>query len=710
MGSRDEGWDWENEDEPEGQGKVPAATAHAAVLHPRSATHPDNGNWASQQRQKDRQSNEATSSGQLPQLQLPATNRSTPAQPRSSSSSSSAAAAPAAPASGPKASSGGLGLQGWGLPTGLSFAKDIGAKLQHVAQAAAHDAKQLAETIQQGLIDVAADSESDVERLARYQAPRGPDELPPPAPGAAPAAAPPGIVLAARGAGVAGGEDTEEAARRREAALRRLQGEDGVTAGLKAIDDSVEQLAAGAAKALGSLWGGIGAVARQVSTQVETATLGLAKDMEGATGTTASLQALRNAAEHLGQQLEKGLETVSRNVMEALEPLAGDPPGPRRPGDPAPPRERPAARDAGGFAHSFDLFGGAGALDELCELSNECSRVLNRARAALGPEKTSTMDETLTKLAPIFDADGARGSGGAGAGGSGSGENGDRAERRESEGYGPVVALVNRALKKAELMQSQLLAEAEQQQQEQERRRQEQEQKQQQRAPQQQQDEQRRGSSGGVSEIEPAESESGAGEGDEAGDGEGASGDAAEPEWAALWRAGAVRSLGEICSGQVMKLLQDAKSVAAPARSGRPSHDGVDWPEDDEQLALMLQREAKGMIADLREVGEAFTAPLLAPSAAQLPQAAALAAALETEVAQAVERVRDALREQLFVVLLGVLHRQGRLPARQRQVEEEFEAEAGKLEEGDPIAGEEGEGEQGQGQHHEKQHQGAKGE
>jgi hypothetical protein len=34
------------------------------------------------------------------------------------------------------------------------------------------------------------------------------------------------------------------------------------------IDDSVEQLAAGAAKALGSLWGGIGAVARTVTNQV----------------------------------------------------------------------------------------------------------------------------------------------------------------------------------------------------------------------------------------------------------------------------------------------------------------------------------------------------------------------------------------------------------------------------------------------------------
>jgi len=137
-------------------------------------------------------------------------------------------------------------LSGWGLPSGLGGLAHIGTKLQDAARAAAKETKQLAETLQQGLAEATADPESEVERLARYQAPPEPGEPRSRAPDAAPSTAaigrgapatPPGVVRAARGQGVGGGdgsEGPEEAARRRSEVLRRLEGEErGVAAGLK---------------------------------------------------------------------------------------------------------------------------------------------------------------------------------------------------------------------------------------------------------------------------------------------------------------------------------------------------------------------------------------------------------------------------------------------------------------------------------------------
>jgi hypothetical protein len=64
------------------------------------------------------------------------------------------------------------------------------------------------------------------------------------------------------------------------------------------------------------------------------------------------------------------------------------------------------------------------------------------------------------------------------------------------------------------------------------------------------------------------------------------------------------------------------------------------------------------MASDLSAVGDAFVSRLRAASSA-LPAAGALAGALSAERDNAVGRVRDALREMLFVVLLASLHREG---------------------------------------------------
>jgi hypothetical protein len=243
-------------------------------------------------------------------------------------------------------------------------------------------------------------------------------------------------------------------------------------------------------------------------------------------------------------------------VLGALEPLAA-------PGAGAATPAALGGAAEGGFARSFDLFGGAEALDELADLSNQCSRVLNRARATLGPEKTAHMDATISRLAPLFDLGvGAEGGGGGGAGPAEEGEG-------EEEGgcdYGPVLALVSKAERKADLMHAELLAAAA----EAEGRRLRKE----------EQQEGRGGSGGAVGgggaagggaqatapEIEPAGAAEGAAVQQQA---EGPSAGAAEeggPEWLALWRAAADRSLGEVCSGQVMLLLQDARSISALAR------------------------------------------------------------------------------------------------------------------------------------------------
>lgn len=49
----------------------------------------------------------------------------------------------------------------------------------------------------------------------------------------------------------------------------------------QAIDDQVEQLASGAAKALSSLWGGLSTVARGVAVKVEAATKEIAQEIVG---------------------------------------------------------------------------------------------------------------------------------------------------------------------------------------------------------------------------------------------------------------------------------------------------------------------------------------------------------------------------------------------------------------------------------------------
>jgi hypothetical protein len=130
-------------------------------------------------------------------------------------------------------------------------------------------------------------------------------------------------------------------------------------------------------------------------------------------------------------------------------------------------------------------------------------------------------------------------------------------------------------------------------------------------------------------------------------------------------------------------------------RYGKPLDDGFDWPADSEAAARLLQGQAVRMVEDLGAVGAAFAAPLQEVAAAvagagagtagaagaaaadgggagggeeagaagptPAARAANLAAQLGGERDQAAARVRDALRELLFVLVVVALHREGRL-------------------------------------------------
>lgn len=95
-------------------------------------------------------------------------------------------------------------------------------------------------------------------------------------------------------------------------------------------------------------------------------------------------------------------------------------------------------------------------------------------------------------------------------------------------------------------------------------------------------------------------------------------------------------------------------------RFGKPLDDGIEWPEDGEEAATLLRDQATSMAHDLADLAGAFIEPLEGVGE-DLPQAQALAEQLGGEREEAVARVRDALREQLAVLVLMVLHRDGRL-------------------------------------------------
>jgi hypothetical protein len=108
-----------------------------------------------------------------------------------------------------------------------------------------------------------------------------------------------------------------------------------------------------------------------------------------------------------------------------------------------------------------------------------------------------------------------------------------------------------------------------------------------------------------------------------------------------------------------------ARNKQTTHRFGRPLDDGISWPSDGAEAASMLRRQASGMVRDLGRVRESY-ASRLRGAAGSLPEAGELAAEVEREGVNAAARVRDALREMLFVVLLASLHREGRLAAQQR--------------------------------------------
>ncbi|KAF6253113.1 hypothetical protein COO60DRAFT_1628330 [Scenedesmus sp. NREL 46B-D3] len=178
----------------------------------------------------------------------------------------------------------------------------------------------------------------------------------------------------------------------------------------QAIDEQVDLIAASAAKALGSFWGGLNTVAKQsltvgaaLTAKVEAAAKEVAKELavgleegvqavggtDGAAAAAAGAPAagglfsLREAAGQLAARAERSLESAGRGAASLLDPQCSRELG----GSSGRQAMARAPSDwAATFDSCFELYGGAQAAEELEQLSSECAHICNRARATLQQE------------------------------------------------------------------------------------------------------------------------------------------------------------------------------------------------------------------------------------------------------------------------------------------------------------------------------------
>jgi hypothetical protein len=168
------------------------------------------------------------------------------------------------------------------------------------------------------------------------------------------------------------------------------------------------------------------------------------------------------------------------------------------------------------------------------------------------------MDETLSELAPIFDiltplpgdasaVDNGGGDAWDGGGSAAGAEQRGHGWEREGWGYayGPVAALVAKAGRNADEMREDLAAAANVAAADEAARR-----------------DAGEGAQPQGQDAAPGNQQQQQQQQQQAGD----TGEMGEPAWYAAWRAAAERALGEVCSGQVMLLLQDVRSLSAAAR------------------------------------------------------------------------------------------------------------------------------------------------
>mmetsp|Transcript_24482 Transcript_24482/g.53488 ORF Transcript_24482/g.53488 Transcript_24482/m.53488 type:complete len:850 (-) Transcript_24482:513-3062(-) len=476
--------------------------------------------------------------------------------------------------------------------------------------------------------------------------------------------------------------------------------------GLKAIDEQVEQLATGAAKALTSIGGLLSGVAKggwtvgqNIASKVEATTKVLVKDLSA--GVSEDVQQLQEAATSsfrgaagkvtkLGSRLERGLETVSRTALGLLEEVANQYVG--RPQD----ASNQGPSEPASFDDFFHLYGGQQLCDEVQDLSNECARVCNKSRARLEAAQQQQLDTTMAQLGEIFSvnledqAQKAR----------------TEPERKSSEGgegaedascwqqlqqrYTPITYLCTDSQSKAQVMGADLAQAAEQAAKEEAARKAEEQAPSKQEsaeAPGSVKDEKQAEDAPKVREDQPsasaiaADGVQAAASSQDAAAQEAApvAAEAADPAVVAspvlsvitTARAQSAKRLAELCTAQVGLLLNYGNSLAAPAHSAKPVSDGLAWPAAAQEQASLLRSQAQRMVGDVLAVTQAYCKGLevlsSAPAAdhlSSLPGAAAaavreaaegLARELKAAGSSAVVRVHESYRGLLYSILVRTL-------------------------------------------------------
>eukprot|EP00879_Flechtneria_rotunda_P012593 GHRR01013150.1.p1 GENE.GHRR01013150.1~~GHRR01013150.1.p1 ORF type:complete len:691 (+),score=307.02 GHRR01013150.1:1360-3432(+) len=489
------------------------------------------------------------------------------------------------------------------------------------------------------------------------------------------------------------GDNPEEA--KRLEVLQRLQGTDTqVESGLKAIDDQVDQLAASAAKALGSLWGGFSSVAKTgwnvgavITTKVEAAAKEVAKELavglEEGVQVVAPLTGLREAAGHLAARAEKGLETVGRGAISLLDPQFNK----------SFLSEGLAQDWDSSFDSCFELYGGSQAREELEQLSSDCAHICNRARAKLQQEHREQIDSTLAKLMPAFDLGNPQqpaaaaspqkaGSSSQSATAAGAFDVNDSMQEAFEQLYLPVTALCNKGRYKASQLQeeaTQAAASA--------LGAQDTTDTAQGRAAHTAADNSVANAAASEAEIEPEGVEQ---------PGKDSSSNSSSNRTSKVeqvlgrvlqnLKSAAIKSQAEVSAGQLMLLLALGRSVAAVPRYGKPLGDGLMWPADPDKVAAIVRQQTHHMLDDIKALSETFSSAtssildILHKAVASAAgggavgssdgdghhtrlvlarQAEAVAAEVNLSCNTAMGHVMDGFGQLLYVVLLSSLHRAG---------------------------------------------------
>eukprot|EP00884_Botryococcus_braunii_P008010 jgi/Botrbrau1/1720/Bobra.116_2s0062.1 len=427
---------------------------------------------------------------------------------------------------------------------------------------------------------------------------------------------------------------------KRKAVLHKLEGDDTpLETGLKALDESMEQLSSGLKSTLGSLWGGargvitsgINPIAKMAEKVEEAAVLAakeLVETVEEGVSDVRQLSVIKAAASAavstrklgglLAAKAETSLEQLGRQAIIFLEGTA----------EGMSPTGRMGSADELSFDHCFYVYGGRQSFEELEALGNECARLCNRLRSKLAPEGKAQLDAALASLGPFFDLQGA----------DPKGEDDSEAGSDEQEtgpvgrGHGMLADLCSTGVSKAgELAEQSAKA--------------------------------------GAEELAAAEAQTKEVE-EKLEDMVEVSlpDNTAAVRLEQLKREG-VRRLSELASLCIERLLALGRSVSASFRHGGAADDGICWPDSPEQKASMLRYQARRMLSELEALTQAFLQALTKVGSAvqcqtsvdapeTVDHVSAMRKELEEDLSSAVGRVGEAFRGLLYVVLLAAQDRE----------------------------------------------------